>query len=251
MVRKVVIGNATLYCGEALEILRQLEAESVDAVVTDPPYSSGGQYRGDRAAGSCSAKYQQTGTKKQYPEFLGENRDQRSFAMWSTLWLTAAVELCRSGAPVCTFTDWRQLPVTTDYMQAAGLVWRGVLPWDKTPAVRPVAGRFRAQAEYVVWGSKGPMPLDRPVKCLPGAYSIRLDPREKQHMTAKPVELMKSINAICEPGGVILDPFMGSGTTGVAAVEEGFRFIGIERSPEYFEIACERIASAQSQAKAA
>src|SRR5690606_8165167 len=105
-----------------------------------------------------------------------------------TLWLTEAARVLKNGAPACLFTDWRQLPTTTDVMQAAGLVWRGIVPWDKTEAVRPQLGRFRAQAEYVVWGSKGPMPLDRGgIGALPGAYTERVDPGEKYHMTGKPV----------------------------------------------------------------
>lgn len=70
----------------------------------------------------------------------------------------------------------------------------------------------------------------------------------KTHPTQKPIELMKwCINHLPEGSNTILDPFMGSGTTGVAAVQMGRRFIGIEREPKYFDIACKRIEDAQRQ----
>lgn len=71
---------------------------------------------------------------------------------------------------------------------------------------------------------------------------------QKDHPTQKPVELMKwCISHLPEGSNTILDPFMGSGTTGVAAVQMGRKFIGIEREPKYFDIACKRIEDAQRQ----
>ena len=72
--------------------------------------------------------------------------------------------------------------------------------------------------------------------------------RTNHHPTVKPTELMRYLcRLITPPGGIVLDPFMGSGSTGKAAVKDGFRFIGIEREEEYFEIACARIRDAQRQ----
>ena len=116
---------------------------------------------------------------------------------------------------------------------------------DKTGAARPTLGRFKQQAEFIVWGSKGPMPRDR--RCntdnniIPGVLKHRVDPSDKHHTTGKPTALMLDVVRICEPGAVILDPFAGSGTTGVAAVELGYRFLGCEIQPEYASIARERM----------
>ena len=84
------------------------------------------------------------------------------------------------------------------------------------------------------------MPADRGVGCLPGFYRYS-SPGNRQHITEKPVELMADIVEICPIGGLVLDPFMGSGTTGVAAVRRGRRFVGIEIHPHFFEVACRRI----------
>ena len=242
----VTIGSATLFYGEALEMLDSLTAASVDALVTDPPYSSGGAFRGDRAA-DTKTKYlnSDSGNRDRTTNFGGDNRDQRSFHFWSTLWAAAALRASKPGAPALFFTDWRQLPISTDYLQAGGWVWRGVVPWVKRSA-RPQMGRFSAQAEYVVWGSAGPMPVERGVGCLPGFYEFA-SPADREHVTQKPVDLMAAMVEICPAGGPVLDPFMGSGTTGVAAVASGRRFVGCEQSREYFDVACRRLEEAVKQ----
>ena len=77
--------------------------------------------------------------------------------------------------------------------------------------------------------------------------SLEKNLQDAAHPTQKPVDLMKwCVNQIGDPQ-TILDPFMGSGTTGVAAVQMGRSFIGIEREPKYFDIACQRIENAQRQ----
>lgn len=240
--RKEVIGDCTIYLAECLELLPMLGP--VDALVTDPPYSSGGLLRGDRMAGT-SAKYQSTEHRGLYAEFSGDNRDQRSFGYWSALWLGAALRIAKPTAPCVLFSDWRQLPSTTDALQAGGWVWRGIAVWDKTEGTRPQKGRYRNQSEYLVWGSNGPMAAEGP--CAPGVFRHSISAREKQHITAKPVALMADLLRITRPGGVILDPFMGSGSTGIACVRTGRQFIGIEIEERYFDIACRRMAEAYSQ----
>lgn len=233
-----------IHQGDCLKVLGQLPDESINAVVTDPPYSSGGQTSSSRSA-MPSKKYVQSGTKIQRPDFFGDNKDQWGYLYWCSLWLGECFRAAKEGSPVCVFTDWRQLSITTHALQAGGWIFRGIVPWNKTEAVRPVLGRFRNQAEYVVWGSKGDMPTNRKVKVLPGAYTFPVRQDDKFHLTGKPTELMEAIVKIAEPSSVILDPFMGSGTTGVAAIKQGFSFIGIEQSKVYFNIAQERLEKAQ------
>lgn len=139
-----------------MDVLRTLEPESVDAVITDPPYSSGGFTRGDRVNASTSSKYVQTGTNVMRPDFLGDNRDQRSWIMWCSLWLQQAMAATKPGGYVLMFTDWRQLPAATDALQAGGWCWRGIVIWDKTEAARaPNTMYFRHQCEYILWGTNG------------------------------------------------------------------------------------------------
>ena len=240
--------RATLYGGDALAVLADLPTGSVDAVVCDPPYSSGGMVRSDRMQ-DVHTKYVQTGSSSHetLEAFTGDSRDQRAYAYWSALWMGEAMRATRPGGVLLAFTDWRQLPATTDAIQAGGWVWRGIVPWWK-PSGRPTQGRFSNTCEYVVWGSNGPrdlMALDG--KALPGFYQAN-SPRSREHITQKPLDVMRSLVKICPEGGVVLDPFMGSGTTGVAAMLERRRFVGVEMVPGHQQVAERRIREAQGQA---
>ena len=141
----------TIYHANAFDVLPELS--NIGMVLTDPPYSSGGQFRGDRVR-STVEKYVQTGTLATRHEFSGDNRDSRSYLAWCSLWLCAAQAASNAGSVCAMFTDWRQLPITTDALQAGGWVWRGIAAWDKTEIVRPNSG-LAAQCEYVVWGTNG------------------------------------------------------------------------------------------------
>jgi len=237
----------TLHHGDALRWLETLPANSTDALITDPPYSSGGLHAGTRKQ-APSTKYTNGGQARQWVTFSGDNRDQRSQLQWMLLWLSECHRILREGAPVCIFTDWRQLPLTTDALQCAGLIWRGVIVWDKTEGARVQRGRPRAQAEYIVWGSKGRMPTTRNAPILPGVIREVMRQKDKHHMTGKPTALMRRLVNICErhpdgSGGLILDPFAGSATTLVAAALEGYRAIGCELSEDYYQVARQRLAA--------
>ena len=241
----------TLYQGEALGILAGMDAASVDAVVTDPPYSSGGLHMYARTGIAPSDKYPQDGTLKQYLSFSGDNRNERSWALWCTLWATEAARLLTPDGLFMMFADWRMLPTTTDVLQAAGLTWRGIVVWDKTVAARaPHTGYFRHQCEYVVWGTKGDC-AKRAGGPFPGCIQQRVDPRQKFHMTGKPVEVMRALLARVPDDGLVLDPFAGSGSTGVAALASGRRFIGVELDAGYFDVAARRLEAAAAQKRLA
>ncbi len=237
----------TLHEGDALAWLAALPTGHADALISDAPYSSGGAFRGDRTSGT-TIKYATAGfSGALLPDFAGDNRDQRGLAFWATLWLSEALRVTRPGGVCALFSDWRTLPLMTDVLQAGGWVWRGIVPWAKPfSRARPQPGRFSAQCEYVVWGSHGPMPLrfgvDPP---LPGWFEGQA-PRgtAREHPTEKPLNVLRELVRICPPGGLVLDPFAGSGTTGLAALAEGRRFAGCEITPHYAALARQRLATA-------
>jgi len=231
-----------IICGDCLEIMKQIPDNTIDIAITDPPYSSGGAFRSDRNA-KVQDKYQVSGTEKIYPTFGGDNRDQRSFLMWSTLWCSEIVRTLKPGSVIAIFSDWRQLPTTTDVLQAGGAVWRGVYVWDKTESARPEMGLFRNQCEFIIWGTKGAKNSRKDISCPAGVFRKSVNPAEKFHITGKPIELMEELIQIAPDGGIMLDPFIGSGTSAVAAKRTGRHFIGIEMSPEYCEIARRRVAA--------
>ena len=228
---------------DAVAWLSNLAPGSVDAVIADPPYSSGGMFRGDRIQ-DVHTKYVQTGSTSgaALQDFTGDNRDQRSYAYWSHLWMSAARQSLAPGGALLVFTDWRQLPTTTDAIQAAGFVWRGIVPWYK-PNGRRIQGRFANTCEYVVWGTNGPRVPDYAPSALDGFYQVNSPRGEtRSHITQKPVELMRRLVRIAPPGGLVADPFAGSGSTGVAALEEGRHFVGCEIQPHFARVARDRLA---------
>lgn len=113
--------------------------------------------------------------------------------------------------------------------------------WHK-PIARPRRGGFSQSTEYLLWGTYGEVLADRNPVYLPGLLSGS-QPRgtRRKHITEKPVEVMREVVKVCPLGGTILDPFAGSGTTGEAAHAEGRRFLGIELSGHYHQVATERL----------
>ena len=228
----------TILHGDALDIIPHFQPGAFDAVITDPPYAGGGAKPSEKTR-TTNQKYSSMSADKALPDFDGDQKDQLSWMLWTAVWMSKVRAACKPGAPICVFIDWRQLPALACAMQWAGWIWRGTAVWDKGNS-RPQKGRFRQQAEYIVWGSNGDMPISRPVPCLPGVFKYG-NPQNRIHLTEKPLQLMQDIVKITESGGHILDPFAGSGTTVLAAVLEGYSATGIEMSDVYADLAKERI----------
>ena len=214
MLRKEVIGDATLYLGDCMEVLPTLG--KVDAVITDPPYNIGKDAWGSTSSWSSAG--------------VGKAR------MWG-------VRPDWDVAPSAHLLGW--------IISHHAIVWganyfdnmpatKGWLVWDKC------ADMTQAQAE-LAWSNIAPNA--RVFKRSPlGVFGNGgANDEIKVHPTQKPLGLMRWCVEFAKDMQIILDPFMGSGTTGVAAVERGKTFVGIEREPKYFDIACRRIEQAYKQ----
>ena len=117
-------------------------------------------------------------------------------------------------------------------------MWRCICAWDKTEASRPRNGGFRAQCEFMAWATRGPFPETGVY--LDGCFRVLAD-RDKLHQAVKPLALMERLVTIAPAGGLVVDPFAGSGTTCIAALRQGRRIVGIEISAEWAELARERV----------
>ena len=210
-VRKEIIGNATLYLGDCREILPTLP--KVDAVITDPPYGIG------EAAGK-NASRGNIAPAKDYGSAAWDDKPIPDD-------LIRAVIAAGNNA-VIFGGNYYALPATS--------CW---LVWDKENT-----GDF-ADCE-LAWTN-----LPKAVRRIKYMWNGMLRANNEargDHPTQKPIGIMKWVIAQAGNPATILDPFMGSGTTGVAAMQLGRKFIGIEIEPKYFDIACERIENAQRQA---
>lgn len=242
--------SAQLYQGDCLELMKNIPDASVDMVLTDPPYSSGGLFAGDRKA-NTRTKY--TDSKyngaARFQNFSGDNMDQRSFTEFMRMVLNKCRQKSKAESVCAVFVDWRNIAAMIDAVQCAGWTYRGIVAWDKG-ICRPIPNRFRNDCEYIVWGTNGPRKTEykKGVFIGPGCYHIKsVGTKQKHHQTEKPVELLEKLLAICPDSGTVLDPFVGSGSTGVACVNTGRNFIGMELDPGYFETAKRRIKEAQEQ----
>jgi site-specific DNA-methyltransferase (adenine-specific) len=235
------IGDATLYLGDCREILPELER--VDAVITDPPYCSGGfSEAGKQAAKGMGLRSE---TIRETGWFVNDNMTSAGLCWLMGFvggWCRRAV---KTGGTLTAFTDWRMAVQLAPAIESSGWRYQNMLVWAKP---NPGLGTgFRAQHELALHFSNG----------TPQYYSFnngnvlsvsRVHTSDREHQTEKPVELIEAILETVTPiGGVALDPFMGSGTTGVAALKLGRKFIGIEIEPKYFDIACRRIEEAWKQ----
>lgn len=231
MTEPVIIGNATLYLGDCRYVLPTLD--KVDAVVMDPPYELSSSGPGKSHFGMSLSKFDGNDYKKIVDGFDEE-------------FIFSQLKVLCAPYNVFCFCSNKQISRIMARHEAWGLSTT-LCVWHKVNAAPFANGVWRGDIEYVVHAKEkgatfnGGANEKKKVKEHPIV-------QDSSHPTVKPLPLVKSYVGICSnAGSSILDPFMGSGTTGVAAVQMGRKFIGIEREPKYFDIACKRIEDAQRQ----
>lgn len=231
--------------GDCLRVMRSMPDKSVDAIITDPPYGSGGMTANDRLRTSkdkyvnASSSYAST-----LPDIDGDSLLPEVWAEQMKDWTKECRRVLVDDGMFVTFIDWRNYSHLMQIVTRSGIRVRGAAVWNKGQAARPYRGAFRAQTEFVLWGGVGKVQRDDIY--LPGVFDVATKTADKVHITEKPVDLMRQLVKVCRPGGLILDPFAGSGSTGVAALMEGYRFIGIESVAGYFETAVNRLSAVRS-----
>jgi len=230
----VTIGRATLYCGDCLS----LDLPRVDHIITDPPYEAimhaskneRAPARLDGGPALQGLNFDAIDTIREQVVAMGEQCDG---------WFIA---FCTSEG----VWPWAQA------INASPMKYKRACVWIKPDSTPQLNGQGPAQgAEHFVcaWAGTGHAKWNAGGKR--GVYTHCVNGRERdgRHPTEKPRKLMAELVAdFTQPEQTIIDPFMGSGTTGVAAVQAGRNFIGVEMNPEYFAVACERIEQAQRQA---
>lgn len=235
---------AKVLCGDALRELERLANEGArfDAILTDPPYCSGGITPTERRK-TTTAKYYEAPAAGCVD--YDDAQDQVSFTFTlRSIFSIARKMLFETGYTFC-FCDWRQIPAVTTAMQSAGMIWRGIIVWDKRQT-RPNKGLFTPVCEFVVYGTRGASKSNKicngliPVPSIPSAKRL--------HQSEKPVELLEKILEILpDSARSVVDPFCGSGSVGVAAQNLGLDFTGIEINEHYANVAKQRLGIAENE----
>lgn len=236
------IRNSILYAGDNRMLLNDCSIfpdESVDLIVTDPPYAI--SYRSNR--------------RTVLPKFnhiaLDNSRD------WIDEFCKSSYRVLKQNSHLYCFCRWDTYPYFFVALQSAGFNMKRTLVWVKdNHGSGDLRGDYAPQDEWIIFAVKGRKNLVAPrisnVIEIPKIASSKL-----VHPTEKPVDLLKVLiskstqpreySSDLVPQATILDPFMGSGSTGLAAIKLGHRFIGIEIDEEYFETACLRLPEAKQQ----
>jgi len=242
------IGCATLYLGDARDILPALGTGAINMIWTDPPYSYNNADRRDFLSRREYIMEDDAATKLKPIA----NNDAESARALIDMMLREAVRLlpptgtvaCCSGGGSDDMFTWLAQRMNTE-----GLSFYHALIWDK--CAPSIGWRYRWQYETVIVGHRKCGKIGWNERSQPLSNVIRATkPRSKYHPNIKPLALIEPmLYAHTVSDDVVLDPFMGTGSTGVAAIQQGRRFIGIESDPDYFTNACVRIEKAQKQLK--
>jgi len=224
-----------VHCGNCLEIMKNIEDKSIDLVLTDPPY----------------------GINYLSPWTDNHSRlENDGFDIWKSqlsLWLKEFNRVltdtgcccccCGGGGGKTPVTALFTVEAIKHFSLIQTLVWKKFigLGWKYRPAYENIIVLSKNPDNYNFY--------DTSKKCSNVIEGINQDiPNSEEHPTQKPIELMKHLLRIhSKENDLILDPFLGSGTTAVACIETGRKWIGIEISPEYTAIAQKRIDMARNQ----
>lgn len=231
--RVEVVGRATLVQADCRDVLPLL---SVDHVISDPPYEAVMQDKWgvlSKQAPSSHVRHEEIGF-----DAIDHMRDDVARGA-----VAAAQGWCILFCMAEGVRAWR------DALEAAGARYKRAMVWVKPDAMPQFNGQGPSTGhEMLVSAWCGPGHSSWNGGGQPGVFTFTKNTPNAVHPTQKPLALMKRlVYLFSNDGQLVCDPFMGSGTTGVAACQMGRDFIGIEREGKYFDIACKRIEDAQRQ----
>jgi site-specific DNA-methyltransferase (adenine-specific) len=245
--RKEVIGDATIYLADCVEAMATLG--KVDAVITDPPFEAEAHTLQRRALGRGAEDGRRDieSAALPFPAITETQRINVSYAIR---------EICEGWALV--FCQAEAVGRWKDTLEAAGLKYKRAMVWVKPDGMPQFSGDrpgMGYESIVSVWCGDGKSKWNGG-----GRHGVFVIPKHdsgqghggaaNEHPTQKPRRLMNElVGLFSSPGQTVCDPFMGSGTTGVACMELGRKFVGIEIHEPYFRIACERLENAQRQEK--
>jgi DNA modification methylase len=219
------IGRSRLGMGDCLDGLMELEDNSVKLVLTDPPYMIG--------ASSVGKKNSKSGLWV----------DMMNSSSWYTEWFRESSRVLMDTGYLVSFCNWRSLPTIMFALSKVGLAVSSCLVWDKDWIGPASKVQLRPRYELVVFvGMKNAEILDRSKPDIWKHRWMAVHCKTTPHPAEKPEPLMREIiELLTVEGDLVVDPFLGSGTTGVACHNSNRRFVGIDANLQYFEIARQRL----------
>lgn len=218
---------ATVIHGECLAAMRDMDPETVDLVLTDPPYGMG--YRSNMRI-----------ARERFDAIANDAEFDPAFQL---AWLRECYRLLKPDTHIYVFCSDHHLGEFRETVKAAGFNVKRCLVWCKGGGgMGDLAGDYAHETEFVVFAHKGNRPLTG--KRISNVLNVpKVRPADMQHPTEKPAGVVRRlIQKSCQEGGVVLDPFGGSGVVAVAASEEGRGYIVIEQEETYIGVIEARLA---------
>lgn len=234
--------DITIIEGDAIEAVEGLEDGSIDAIVTDPPYCAGAISEARRTRGSGQGLRSET--LRRFGWFTGDNMGTAGLAWILRSLAVQATRVVKNTGSMIVFCDWRMLAALQPAIESAGLRYQGLIVWDK--GSMGLGNGFRCQHElamHFTFGSPEYHAAD-----VPNVITVRRPSKvDRLHQAEKPLELMVDlVRVVSPPGGRVLDPFAGSGSTVEACIKSGRGCVAVERDPEHVATIRRRVAEART-----
>lgn len=232
------IGNATLYCGDALQVLAELPDNSLDAIVTDPPYCSGAATEAGKGSATHQGLRSESIRSGRFSWFAADNMTTGGLIWLLRSMAVEAARVVKETGSLCVFCDWRMALQLGPAMESAGWRLRNLIAWDKGSF--GCGTGFRPQHELILHLSKRAPEFHS--ASVGNVLRCGRVGRDREHPTEKPVTLLREIVRVVSPtGGTVADPFMGSASCGEACIREGRKFIGADIDPAHVATAKKRL----------
>lgn len=229
----IEIDNCKLYNGNSVELLKEIPDNSIDLLVTDPPYRT---ISGGIDKNTC--KWEGSILEKNDGKIFAENNVNHKE------WIELCYKKLKDNTHAYIMTNLLNLFELKRIAEEVGFCLHNLLIWEKNNAVFNKWYMKNCEYTLFLWKGKAKFINDLGSKTV----AFFENPTNKIHPTEKPVSLMEFyIRNSSNKGDMILDPFMGSGSTGVASLNLDRQFIGMELDEEYFNVACERIKNETKQ----
>lgn len=224
--------------GDCLEVLKSIDTGTVDLIVTDPPY--GINYKSNKQLGNTRSGHTETTREGHYFDAI------KGDSVLPTAWLPEAYRVLKNDSAIYVFCRWDKWPELFSVVIGSGFKPKNMIVMNKSNhGMGDLKGAYANKHELVMYAVKGRhllrMPRGRPKDIIDAP--VKYSGAKRLHPNEKPVSWLTGfIEESSDEAGVVLDPFMGSGSTGEAALNLSRSFVGVEVEDSYYSIASERLA---------
>ena len=224
-----------LWHGDCLELMKNIPDGSVDMVLTDPPYL-------------CD--YSRHDSKSRFSKKIANDENNSANESMIEKYLRECFRIMKDNTAIYCFCNYKKIDFFKQQIEKAGFNLKNIIIWDKQRnGMGDLSTTFGYSYEFIIFASKG-QPKIRGKRISDVWQFSRVKPKEQTHQNQKPIDLLKqAIEKSSDEDAVVFDGFMGSGSCGVACVNTGRKFIGIELDEGYFNIAKKRSEEAYDERK--